>query len=199
MIIFPVCVLLWSFPDNTSVDVKTAYYQNSLAFDINRRENSAESKLYNDCHYKERKLQRPVPTNCYGTEFQDNWISTKNWLYEVRADLMYTFDNVLWDDLLPNRKENQFWYLILYLKTLVTLHENPIDIVNVVSYRIADNINELCTRVRDLEQRLPLLSETTDLKQTVVKDKLAVTSFVTNYTQVVDKEFVSNGNILIKP
>lgn len=187
-----------SFPDNASLDVITSYYQESLNFDTNKRSVAPTSNKYSDCFYNERKIQRPYPGTCYGSKLQENWESTKWWLYEVRGDLMYTFDYVLWDDKGRHKKENQFWYLILYLKTLVTLVENPIDIVNTVSYRLVDKVNELVTRVRDLEHKLPLLS-TTSGTTTVIKQG-AITNEVNDYTPVEDKvSVIKNGNIQIKP
>lgn len=176
-----------SFPESDSVSVKEAYFQYSLDFDVNERLIIPSSNHWNDCHGKERKTQRPVPNECYGNTYRENWESTKLWLWEVRADLMYTFDNVLWDEKLPDRKENQFWYLMLYLKTLVTLIENPIDIVDIVSYRRNDNMADLDKRVRDLEHKLPLLSSAPVSQVTITKDNIAIKSELSDYTVVTDK------------
>lgn len=186
-----------SFADTTDPMFKIDVFNNNIKFDPTLRPIDPNDNYYNDCRRKARKTMRSVPTNCYGSKVEENWESTKWWLYEVRGDLMYTFDNILYDSVIPNRKENQFWYLILYLKTLVTLIDNPIDIVNVVSYRIIDKINELENNVRLLSARMPGLS--VPVSHNVYVGNVTAIRAASTYKDFVTKNIHIDGNFQIKP
>lgn len=80
---------------------------------------------FGDCLQRMRRLIRPYPKKCYTKLMRWHENRFKGFWSEVSGDIMYTFDFVLYDDILKERKENQFWYLILYLKTLATLVESP--------------------------------------------------------------------------
>lgn len=84
-----------------------------------------ESYKWKDCLLKQRNIVRPYPGNCYSKEKKLHEKQFKGWWSEVSGDIMYTFDFVLYNEVHRERKENQFWYLILYLKTLATILDNP--------------------------------------------------------------------------
>lgn len=170
-----------SFPNKDNISTISGYF-NGLNFNTNVRQDIKKGK-YSDCHFYERKKKKEVPSSCYGKNYEENWDGLKWFLYEHRDELMYTFDYILWDSELPTRKENQFWYLILYLKTLVSLIENPVDIVDIVSYQLVNKVADLVKRVYRLENnREPLV---------VTKKPLAYVTAIS----VIDKAVLNSSNV----
>lgn len=100
---------------------------------------SGEAYKWNDCLLKQRNVFRPYPGNCYTKKKKLNENQFKGWWSEVSGDIMYTFDFVLYNEVHRERRQNQFWYLILYLKTLATVLKNPIKIANLGIRQISVN------------------------------------------------------------
>lgn len=91
-----------------------------------------DDALHYDCYYYQRKEIRKYPSTCYSLLKQFNWYRHLTFWTEIHGDLMYTFDFVLFNNKNPHRKENQFWYVILYLKSLVALVANPAAILELM-------------------------------------------------------------------
>lgn len=103
------------------------YWPGDLRKNAEAREMSKSDYKNYDCLYQQRQHIRPYPGDCYGKKFGMNWMMWRFFWAEVYGDVMYAFDFILYNKSNPGRKENQFWYLILYLKTLATLIENPVE------------------------------------------------------------------------
>lgn len=92
-----------------------------------------------DCLLHKRKEPRPYPHYCYGRGNFSLEDFSRQWQM-IRGDLMYTFDFVLYDP--KNRKENQLWYLISYLKELATYIDNPMELVEAVKMKKTTKVDK---------------------------------------------------------
>lgn len=85
-----------------------------------------------DCFYDYRNTTRHYPSvpghSCYTDKFAKRQTAWWNFWPEIRGDLQYAFDFVMWDEYEQYHETNQFWYLMLYLKSLVTRVKSPDDI-----------------------------------------------------------------------
>lgn len=120
------------FASNNFSQTRREYvYDNVLLDTLEERLSVASDEKHYDCLFGQRKAMRPYPGNCYSKKFHFENVQHDNFWAQISGEFMYTFDRVLRNDFLRERAENQFWYLILYLKTLVTLIDNPIKILEI--------------------------------------------------------------------
>lgn len=172
-------------------------YYNLLKFD---RTYESSDKYFWDCLSKQRKNVRPIPKqyqSCYWEKISGSMKTTEwtNFLNEVGPDLFFTFDFVLYNNI--PIIQDQFWFLIMYLKQLAINIENPFTIIKSVqrdsSYRRLYNKFE--QRISSLEVLVKHLFDNKKIyvENNVVIDKTPVTRVTFVGTPISDVPHTNNN------
>lgn len=99
-------------------------------FNFNRKITAGDNQRWSyDCLSTIRdKIKKPIPHDCYKGKL-DAGKTLRRFFGQYYGDIMYTFDYVLYDSVFPYRRENQFWFLIAYLRILAMNTGNPFNII----------------------------------------------------------------------
>lgn len=164
-----------------------------------------------DCHFDERgNNMRLAPTDCYKKEFNPNYpLTWMRFFGEIRPDLQYTFDYVLNNRIFPDRKENRLWYLMIYLKTLATLVNNPVDIVLTIKKldTFTEDLKNLKKALEDLQRENRNLRDHWNIQNGLLVNEHpghipVIKKSSSNVLEVKDNSKCKNeknGNILCEP